>query len=119
MQLKKRIIDKSVYVSMIIDWHIDKVKHRPTCDKKVSMVEFDWLSLTPVDRFMDRYVVVLSKSNMEKAEFMSMELMLSLDLSITKLPLSIIVLLSCKLIDSSIRKKKDELQLSLPSNPTL
>ena len=71
------------------------------------MVEFDWLLLTAVDRFIDRSVVVLSMSNMESTGFMSMELLLSLDLSIRKLPLSIIVLLSIRLMDWSIRKKKD------------
>ena len=71
------------------------------------MVEFDWLLLTAVDRFIDRSVVVLSMSNMESTGFMSMELLLSLDLSIRKLPLSIIVLLSIRLMDGSIKKEKD------------
>ena len=71
------------------------------------MVEFDWLLLTAVDRFIDRSVVVLSMSNMESTGFMSMELLLSLDLSIRKLQLSIIVLLSIRLMDWSIRQKKD------------
>ena len=71
------------------------------------MVEFDWLLLTAVDRFIDRSVVVLSMSNMESTGFMSMELLLSLDLSIRKLQLSIIVLLSIRLMDWSIKKKKD------------
>ena len=71
------------------------------------MVEFDWLLLTAVDRFIDRSVVVLSMSNMESTGFMSMTLLLSLDLSIRKLPLSIIVLLSIRLMDGSIKKEKD------------
>ena len=60
-----------------------------------------------MDRFIDRSVVVLSMSNMESTGFMSMELLLSLDLSIRKLPLSIIVLLSIRLMDGSIKKEKD------------
>ena len=60
-----------------------------------------------MDRFIDRSVVVLSMSNMESTGFMSMTLLLSLDLSIRKLPLSIIVLLSIRLMDGSIRKEKD------------
>ena len=60
-----------------------------------------------MDRIIDRSVVVLSMSNMESTGFMSMTLLLSLDLSIRKLPLSIIVLLSIRLMDGSIRKEKD------------
>ena len=60
-----------------------------------------------MDRFIDRSVVVLSMSNMESTGFMSMELLLSLDLSIRKLQLSIIVLLSIRLMDGSIKKEKD------------
>ena len=61
-----------------------------------------------MDRFIDRSVVVLSMSNMESTGFMSMTLLLSLDLSIRKLPLSsIIVLLSIRLMDGSIKKEKD------------